>query len=60
MKAEGILMHRERNVIAVRAPQGDSATVVQVLDLAASAKLVTPIFWAGAAAAGNMMHPVND
>ena len=41
MKAEGILMHRERNVIAVRAPQGDSATVVQVLDLAASAKLVT-------------------
>ena len=30
MKAEGILMHRERNVIAVRAPQGETATVVQV------------------------------
>ena len=30
MKAEGILMHRERNVIAVRAPQGDTQTIVQV------------------------------
>lgn len=30
MKADGILMHRERNVIAVRAPQGDNATVIQV------------------------------
>ena len=30
MKAEGILMHRERNVIAVRAPQGDAQTIVQV------------------------------
>ena len=30
MKADGILMHRERKVIAVRAPQGDAATVIQV------------------------------
>lgn len=30
MKADGILMHRERKVIAVRAPQGDNATVIQV------------------------------
>lgn len=33
MKAEGILMHKERNVIAVRAPQGDNATVIQVSHL---------------------------
>ena len=51
MKAEGILMHRERNVIAVRAPQGDTQTIVQVLDLGASSKLVTctlnekTVFW---------------
>lgn len=51
MKADGILMHRERNVIAVRAPQGDNATVIQVLDLGASSKLVTTtvnektVFW---------------
>ena len=30
MKAEGILMHRDRNVIAVRAPQGDAQTIIQV------------------------------
>ena len=30
MKAEAMLMHRERYVIAVRAPQGDAATVIQV------------------------------
>jgi arginine repressor len=51
MKAEGILMHRERHVIAVRAPQGETQTIIQVLDLTASAKLVTTtlnektVFW---------------
>ena len=30
MKAEAMLMHRERYVIAVRAAQGESATVIQV------------------------------
>ena len=33
MKADGILMHRERNVIAVRAAQGETATIVQVSGL---------------------------
>mmetsp|Transcript_9248 Transcript_9248/g.11260 ORF Transcript_9248/g.11260 Transcript_9248/m.11260 type:complete len:138 (-) Transcript_9248:4849-5262(-) len=51
MKAEAMLMHRERYVIAVRAPQGDAATVIQVLDLSAAQKLVTTtlnekvVFW---------------
>ena len=30
LTAEGVLMHRERNIIAVRASQGDTNTVVQV------------------------------
>lgn len=30
MKAEAMLMHRERYVIAVRAAQGDAASVIQV------------------------------
>jgi clathrin heavy chain len=51
MKAEAMLMHRERYVIAVRAAQGDAATVVQVLDLSAAQKLVSTtvnekvVFW---------------
>jgi len=35
MKAEGILMHRDRRVIAVRAPQGDTQTIIQVSALSA-------------------------
>lgn len=51
MKAEAMLMHRERYVIAVRAAQGDAASVIQVLDLGAAQKLVTTqlnekvVFW---------------
>jgi len=50
MKADSILMHKERNVIAVRAQQGD-ATVVQVFDMEQSKKLKqgqvpdTVVFW---------------
>jgi clathrin heavy chain len=39
MKADSILMHKERNVIAVRAAQGDTATVVQVFDMDATKKI---------------------
>jgi clathrin heavy chain len=38
MKAEGILMHREQNIIAVRASTGENA-VIQVYDVAASKKI---------------------
>ena len=38
MKADSILMHKERNIIAVRAVAGDQ-TVVQVFDIEASKKL---------------------
>jgi hypothetical protein len=38
MKADSILMHKERNVIAVRAGAADQ-TVVQVFDIEASKKL---------------------
>lgn len=38
MKAEGSLMHREKNIIAVRAAQG-SSTFVQVFDLSTRQKL---------------------
>jgi clathrin heavy chain len=38
MKAEGILMHREQNIIAVRAATGDNC-VVQVFDIAAGKKI---------------------
>ena len=38
MKAESILMHKERNIIAVRATSGES-TVVQVFDIDGSKKL---------------------
>ena len=36
MKAEAMLMHRDRYVIAVRAAQGDAATVIQVSFIADS------------------------
>ena len=38
MKAEGILMHRTRNVIALRAPQNNTTTI-QVFDLDSKSKL---------------------
>ena len=38
MKADSILMHKERNVIAVRVVAGDQ-TVVQVFDVDQSKKL---------------------
>ena len=38
MKAEGILMHRERNIIAVRAAQNEQ-TIVQVYDMDQSKKI---------------------
>lgn len=38
MKAKGILMHRSKNVIALRADQGNS-TVVQVFNLDTKAKM---------------------
>lgn len=50
MKADSILMHKERNVIAVRAANGD-ATVVQVFDMEQSKKITqvqvndTTVFW---------------
>ena len=50
MKADSVLMHRERNVIAVRAAQGES-TVIQVFDIDQSKKLKestvpdTIVFW---------------
>jgi clathrin heavy chain len=50
MKAESILMHRERNFVAVRVTQGDQ-TVIQVFDIDASSKLKeasvpdTVVFW---------------
>lgn len=30
MKADAILMHRTKNVIAVRAQQGETSTIIQV------------------------------
>ena len=30
MSAEGVLMHHERNVIAVRASQGETQSIIQV------------------------------
>jgi hypothetical protein len=33
MKADAILMHRTKNVIAVRAQQGETSTIIQVLKL---------------------------
>ena len=50
MKADAILMHRERNIIAVRAAQ-DEQTVVQVFDMEATQKLKnvvvaeTVVYW---------------
>jgi hypothetical protein len=38
MKADSILMHKEKNIIAVRAAQGE-ATVIQVFDMDATKKL---------------------
>lgn len=38
MKADAILMHKERNIIAVRALQGEQ-TVIQVFDMDATTKL---------------------
>lgn len=38
MKADSILMHKEKNIIAVRAAQGES-TVVQVFDMEGSKKI---------------------
>jgi len=38
MKAEGILMHRSKNIIALRATQG-TKTVIQVFNLDTKAKL---------------------
>lgn len=38
MKADAILMHRERNIIAVRADQG-TQTVMQVFDMEQSKKV---------------------
>ena len=38
MKAEGVLMHRQRNVLAARALQGGN-TLIQVFDLDTKAKL---------------------
>lgn len=38
MKADSILMHREKNIIAVRAAQGEQ-TVIQVFDMDATQKL---------------------
>jgi len=32
MKADAILMHRTKNVIAVRAQQGETSTIVQVTE----------------------------
>jgi clathrin heavy chain len=50
MKADSILMHKEKNIIAVRAAQGN-ATVIQVFDMDATKKITqvqiadTAIFW---------------
>lgn len=50
MKADSILMHKEKNIIAVRAANGD-ATVVQVFDMEQSKKILqcqvadTTVFW---------------
>ena len=38
MKAEGILMHRSKNIIALRAPSGNNTTI-QVFDLDTKAKV---------------------
>jgi hypothetical protein len=38
MKAEGILMHRSQNIIALRASQGQK-TVIQVFNLDTKAKV---------------------
>jgi len=38
MKADGILMHRQQNIIALRAQQ-ENNTVIQVFDLDSKAKL---------------------
>lgn len=33
MKAEAMIMHKERGVLALRANQGDTATVIQIVDI---------------------------
>lgn len=39
MKADAILMHRTKNIIAVRASQSETSTIVQVFDLDTKSKL---------------------
>jgi len=39
MKADAILMHRSKNIIAMRASQTETSTIVQVFDLDTKSKL---------------------